>query len=224
MADTQIPNGRNALLDFYEAHAGKWAASAEVIGLTPELAAAVVSRAAEAAEAREALIALRNQTKMATVAFNDKIEALRSTGGAAVATIRAFAEATNNNEVYIAAEVSPAADPSPPPPPEAPSRLIATPSATGTITLTIKGSVARNGSFDIERSIDGGPYTFVRNMRAKVWTDEAVPMNAGAITYRVFGVRQDRRSVEAATARVQFGTLPAMVQAAFRSEAPARAA
>jgi hypothetical protein len=216
MADTQIPNGRNALLDFYEAHAGKWAAGAGDVGLTPELAAAVVSRAAEAAEAREAMIALRTRTKMASVDFNDKIEALRSTGGAAVATIRAFAEATNNSEVYIAAEVSPAADPSPPPPPEAPSHLIAMPNASGTITLKITGSVARNGSFDIERSIDGGAYTLMKHTRAKMWTDEAVPRCAGAITYRVFGVRNDRRSIDAATARVQFGALPAGVQAAFR--------
>lgn len=225
MADTQIPNGRNALLGFYEAHADRWAASAAAVGLSPELAAAMASTTAEAAEAREAMIAARNAAKLATAMFYEKIETMRATGSAAVATIRAFAEATNNVEVYRTAEVSPAADRSPPPPPQAPSTLHADPNADGTVRLTWKGTLSRNQSFDVERSIDGGAYTLLKNVRGKNYRDAAVPSCAGRITYRLYGVRNNVRSSDVKTTQVLFGNVPAVaMQAALRGAAGAQAA
>ncbi len=219
MADTQIPNTRNEIVEFYKQHAEIWSTLTTEIGISVELAAAVKAATDAAVLAQQTAVAQRNTAKMSTTDFYDKADALRAIGGAAVATIRAYAEATDDKEVYIKAEVSPPAPPTPPGPPVAPKSVTADPNATGTITLKIKGSVAKNASFHIERSVDNGPWVLVNPTRSKTWTDEAVPMNTNTITYRVFGVRDNKRSDNATSATVNFGNLPAALQAAFRSDA-----
>lgn len=217
MADTQIPKTANELVDFYAAHFEIWEQHALQIGLSTELVTAVKDASGTAVAARNAAIAARNASKLATSMYHDKVDILRSIGGAAVATIRAFAEATDNSEVYDLAKLSPPAPPSPAGPATAPTEFTADPNADGTITLRWKGTIARGQTFDIERSIDGGPAAFIKNMRGKKYIDTAVPTGAVSITYRAWGVRNNVRSETSASTQVLFGTLPPALQAVFKT-------
>lgn len=217
MADTSIPQSRNDIISFYAQHAPIWSTAPVDIGLTIPTAAAVKAAADEAVAALNAAEAARNASKVATDTLNAKAASLRLIGGAAMATIRAFAETTGNEEIYQKAQISPPAPPKPVGPPVSPTEFSADPNADGTITLKWKGTVSGNQWFVIERSIDMGAWTFIKSIREKRWLDTAVPMNVSNITYRVFGLRGSELSVSPPTAAVNFGTLPAALAAAFRT-------
>ena len=212
-----IPGPRDDMLTFYANHIDTWELNQASIGLAlPEVTA--LKNAIEAAQAQlTATQVLRENARNATDLLNAKAAIVRSLGGAAMSTIRGYAEATDPIEVYEKADLPMPKPPTPAGPPVAPTSVVADPNATGTITLKIKGSVAQNASFEIERSVDGGAYVLVKPTRLKTWTDEAVPMNTNTIVYRVWGVRGNVRSQTATSATVNFGNLPAEILAAFRT-------
>ncbi len=212
-----IPGPRDEMLDFYANHIETWDMNQASIGLgAPELTA--LKEALDAALLqRGATQQLRQNARTATDVLNAKAALVRSLGGAAMSTIRGYAEATDPAVVYAKADLPMPKPPTPAGPPVAPTSVVADPNATGTITLKIKGSVAQNASFEIERSVDGGPYVLIKPTRSKTWTDEAVPMNTNVIIYRVWGARDDVRSQTATSATVNFGNLPAEILAAFRT-------
>lgn len=214
-----IPGGRDAMLTFYQNRIDLWSSNAADIGLAPETVLALK----DSLDAALAQLALAQQTrdlaKTETGVLNAMAAATRALGGAAMATIRAYAESTGDEKVFQKANIPPPKPPQPAGPPSPAQNLVADPHPNGTIELKWKGTVAQNASFDIERSVDGGSYVFIRNTRDKAWIDEAVPMNSAFITYRIYGVRDGKRSVSV-SATVQFGTLPAALQAAFRSTGP----
>jgi hypothetical protein len=196
-----------------------WASSAAEIGLDP-LAVTAFKAQLESVNGQISQMAIkRNAARAATINTNASAAVLRAAGSGLIATIKAFAETSGNEDVYEKSNVPPPAPPSPAPPPVAPELVTADPNAVGTITLKIRGSVAQNGSFHIERSIDGGAWVLVNPTREKTWTDMAVPMNTNTIAYRVFGVRDSKRSDTATGATVNFGNLPPELQAAFRTGA-----
>lgn len=212
-----IPTTQEGVLEYFADHAPVWEAQALAIGITASQATALNNAVESFKAARTARSVLKQQAKAATTTVDQTYNELRTIGAGLLAIIRAYAETTNNPAVYAIAEVAPPKPPTPAPPPENPTMFTADPAANGTIDLKWKGSAAQNGSFDIERSIDGGPYVLLTNKRTKKWTDVAVPMNTNMIVYRIFGVRDDVRSSPGTTAQVLFGTLPAAIQAAFRT-------
>lgn len=220
-----VPQQRDLMIQFYEYHSPIWTANAAGVGLLPAQTTELATRLEKAKNSLDAVLAARQQAKALTLQLDADAAALRSYGAGLMSTIRGYAEQqADPAETYVLAEI-PAPQPAKPAgPPVAPEAVVADPNATGTITLKIKGSVAQNASFHIERSIDGGPYLLVGPTRLKTWTDEAVPMNSNTIQYRVFGVRDDTRSQTATTATVNFGNLPPALQAAFRSGPVAEAA
>ncbi len=206
MADTTIPSSRNALVSFYVARAGDWIANAELLGLSPEAAQQVRAAALDAETKIAEAERLRLLAKTATEAANAAGRALRAIGGAATATIRAHAEMTGDRDLYDVAKVSPIAPASPTPAPSSPTNARAEPNADGSIALTWQGTIARSQWFQIERSIDGGPWAPIDTIRGKHWLDSAVPSGARHISYRIYGRRGNRRSTNPAQASVQFGT------------------
>ena len=223
MADV-VPKTQDGLLDWYAQHQPKWEASAAAIGISLAQATALKALVDAATAKRASRNDARQTSKTATQSFNQSLSDLGSFGAALMATIRAFAEATDDPNVYDLADIPAPKPATPAPPPVAPADFTADPNADGTITLRWKGLISQNGSFDIERSIDGGAWTFVTNVRAKTWKDEAVPMNTNMIAYRGWGRRDDVRSATAAQTMVNFGNLPTTLLAAFRDENFAEAA
>lgn len=212
-----VPKTQDGLLDWYSQHQPKWESAGAAIGVDPALSTALKDLVETAKIAKAARIDAKASAKSATVTYKQSLANLSSLGAAIMATIRAYAEATDDVTVYAKADIPPPAKPTPAPPPLAPTEFTADPNANGTITLRMKGSVAQNGSFDIERSIDGGPYTLLKNTREKTYVDNAVPTNSTIIAYQCYGVRDSKRSADSASTTVLFGNLPAALQAAFRS-------
>jgi hypothetical protein len=211
-----IPDGRDDMLTFYANHIEAWIAKAALLGLDPVKLAAM-SQALDAALAQQqSARQLRSAAQVATDQLNMQAAGVRAMGGAVVARIRANAESTGNIELFEAASLPMPRPATPAGPAEPAASVTAEPSADGTITVRWRGTVSRNQSFEIERSVDGGPRILIKSTRRKRYLDEAVPMNVAGIVYWVYGVRNEERSRPASTT-VQFGTLPATVQAAFRA-------
>ncbi len=217
MGDTKIPSGRDALIAFYKEHQPIWDTNAAALGLDP-VALEPFKEAVDAAVlALGAASSARNASKLATDELNIKAEKLRPLGSSVVATIRAYAEFTGDENVYSIAQLSPPAPPKPAGPPTPPTNLLADPTANGHIILKWKGTTAQGQFFIIERSVDGGPWVRMEPVAAKTWTDLAVPRNTNVIQYQVWGARFDKRSATAPQATVNFGTVDAAIAAAFRS-------
>lgn len=214
-----LPGTRDAMLAWFNERIELWVAEAAAIGLDPLAVNAFKTQLESVNTQASQMFIARNAARAATISTNSSAAVLRAAGSGLIATIKAYAETTGDDSVYEKSNVPPPAPPTPAPAPTAPEMVTADPNAVGTITLKIKGSIAQNGSFHIERSVDGGPWVLVNPTRLKTWTDEAVPMNVATIAYRVFGVRDDKRSQTATSASVNFGTLPPALQAAFRSAA-----
>jgi hypothetical protein len=133
---------RAAFIGWCEVHAPIWGVQGGAIGLTEEQAAGFgVATAALQAAVLEQLEALQVYGA-ATRRVESRRAALRSAAGAAVASIRAFAEQqVKPNDVYSRVMIPAPAAPAPAPPPAKPQRLSAAIEAvTGNIRLAWKSS------------------------------------------------------------------------------------
>jgi hypothetical protein len=103
-----VPNAMRERLEFFNSHAPTWVANAASIGLTPAQAAAVQDLTDEAKAALAAQISAMEAAKSATVRLQSAMEALTSAGTAAVATIKAYADSSNEpGPVYVTANIAP---------------------------------------------------------------------------------------------------------------------
>lgn len=214
-----IPGTRDAMLTFYANHVDLWSSVAAQIGVSSAMVIDLKGSLIESQAALQAAQQARETAKVATDTLNFKAAVTRALGGAAMSTIRAFAESAGGVEVYQLANIPAPKPPQPAGPPTPALDFTADPRADGTIQLRWKGTIAQNASFDIERSVDGGAYTLLKNTRSKKYLDTAVPMNSSIISYRIYGVRDDLRSTSISS-NVLFGTLPPALQAAFRTGGP----
>ena len=219
-----LPPGKQAQIQFFLQHVDKWKDAAATIGLDALEVDAFKVIVEAAAAAEQAAFQARDDSRSATKSYDTAFDKMSDDGRALIATIKAYAEKTGDEDVYARAAIPAPKPASPAPPAEAPTELVADPIADGTIMLKWKGTLSQGQSFDIERSIDGEPFTFIKNRPAKSFHDMAVPMNTNMIRYRVYGTRDSVRSVASATADVLFGNLPPALQAAFRSGPIAEAA
>src|SRR5690606_7463753 len=126
---TVVPEGRDAMIEFYLAHQSKWEENMLSIGLTqPEIddmkakLDAVVAQQANAVQARQ-------DAQMATQQLNTLADLLRATGALTMMRIRTYAESTGNPEVYTLAGLPLPKPPTPAPPPESPTMFEADPFA-----------------------------------------------------------------------------------------------
>ena len=114
-----LPDSREARITFFEIHLPVWEADPAAIGLDAALVAQLAQETAEARAALEAASAARQASKSATQYLYDRSDRMSRTGGAAIDTIRAFAKASGDVEVYSLAQIPAPAAPTP-----APARII----------------------------------------------------------------------------------------------------
>jgi hypothetical protein len=205
------------MIEFYKAHSGVWEAAALTVGLQPATITAFKAAVDAAVVSQDKVIQARQDSKAVTDELNANAAVLRAIGGACMSTIRAFAETTGDDNVYTIAKIPMPKPPVPVGPPTSPTDLSADPHANGTITLKWKGTIQGNQWFAIDRKVDAAPWVRLDSVRAKTFTDLAVPMNTNMIQYRVAGQRGTVISNPPAEALVLFGNLPAEIQAAFRA-------
>ncbi len=214
---TVVPQSQEGLVNWYATHEPVWSTHFASIGVSEAQCSALKDLVEAAKLALTARELAQEEARSKTEAVHTALAALSGFGAAMMSTIRAYAEATDDPNVYQTALIPAPKPDTPAGPATMPTDFEADPNPDGTITLKWKGTVAQGQSFDIERSVDGGAWVFVKNTRKKNWKDTAVPTNVSGITYRIYGTRNDVRSDKSATAQVLFGTLPPELQAAFRS-------
>lgn len=206
-----VPETQQDAIDFFAGRIGAWSDAPTLIGLTEAQSDAVAAALSEAQAALAAARAARIAARTATLALNQAMATLRSTGGDAVKTIRAFAEATDNPAVYTDASIPPASPPSPAGIPDAPTRVEAAITSRGAAAIRWKGSRAGGTAFIVERrlkSLDGvaGPWAYAGTSTTNTLTDATIPIGHAAVTYRVFAIRPAGRGPATTANPIAFGT------------------
>ena len=201
------PSTRIGKIEFYEAHFQTWATNAAAIGLTDPQILALNTLVADARAAFNSAETARAASKGATLVFHDAADDMATIGSNLIRTIRNFAESNEEPGVYALAQIPAPATPTPVGPPCRPFDLTVGLAATGAIELGWKAdnpSGASGTVYEIQRSIGGGPFTFIDVAGERTFTDEIFPAGSSSIVCQITGVRSTTRG-ESAQFLVNFG-------------------
>lgn len=206
-----LPQSRQAMLQFFEQHVTVWAASPTAIGLT---AAQMTQLATYINDARTSFDAQQDAIAVKLAATNlmyTKTDTLRSFGADLIKTIRAFAETTNNPDVYSDAQIPPPKTPTPVGPPETPTEITATINNFGYIVVKWKGRRAAGTQFILQRQLaplagKAGNWTYAGTTTTNDYTDITVPTGYASVSYRVYAQRSGGQSDASTPVTLQFGT------------------
>jgi hypothetical protein len=207
-----LPNKINERIAWFEQRMAAWTTNAAAIGLTPAQATSIAGLVTAARAAFDAAQTARQDAKNATVSQKSAVTSMDGLGADLVKTIRAFAQTTDNNNVFVLASIPPPAPPTPAGAPLPPTDLSAAPNADGTITLKWKGSVANQTFFTVWRKVGtSGAWTQIGSLAKRKFIDAAVPAptGPGAGTTVFYNLRAQRGTAVSApsdTTTVQFGS------------------
>jgi hypothetical protein len=194
-----VPHTRLGKIEFYESHLDPWAISPAAIGLDPAAVVSLDARTVAARAAYDAHIAARDAALAATQAYYQAIEAMHAQPGAGsdmIETIRAFAGATGDSEVYTLAQIPPPRAPGTPPPPGTPFAFAVNLLENGALSLKWKNRNPRGTGgtlYEVSRQIDDGPFVFVATTGTRAFTDAAVPAGSALVTYEITAARSTAR-------------------------------
>jgi hypothetical protein len=205
------PTTRLGKIEFYESHVGPWATSAVAIGLQTSAVTALTTLTSAARKAYGDHLAAQDAAKTATQNFYDKVRAMHNGIGAGadmIETIKAFAETTNNPNVYTLAMIPPPATPGVTPPPGTPSDFSVGLLQDGSVKLTWKCSNPAGvggTNYEVLRKIGGSTtFTYLGQIGKKSFTDVTIPAGSTPATYQVTAFRSTARG-EPAQFTVNFG-------------------
>jgi len=133
--------------------------------------------------------AARASAKATTQTWYNSCSDMRDPGRGYIATIKGYAESTNNPDVFAIGMVDPPAPPSPAPPPEVPVNVSGTVSPTGDVTLTWDATPAGASSgifFLVERKRQGETvYSVIGGTQEKTFFDPEPHVTAGPVSYQI---------------------------------------
>jgi hypothetical protein len=202
-----VPTNRVARIEFYEAHIAPWTAAAGDIGLTVGEIANITALTEAARASYLAAEEAREASKAATQTFYNAVSQLGKTGSGLIDTIRVYAEANNNPNVYSLAQIPPPSSGSPIPAPGIPFQPVVTLSQTGAIALNWKctnPSGASGTIYEVRRQIGSGSFVFVGATGTREFIDDTIPAGSSIVNYQVNGLRSTVRG-PVATFNVRFG-------------------
>lgn len=211
---TNMPRTVPDLYNWSNAHATLWLANAVAIGLTPAQATQFKGFVTTFTTARDAAEAARLASKNATEALDNAVRNVRTTGGQFINVIKAFAESTNNPNVYALAGVSPSDAPGTPPPPNAPEQFNLSVNGDGSLTLKWKVSQPEGVAgvvYVVSRRINGGEGPFIvvgsAGGRDKSFTDVTLPVGVDQVEYIVTARRGNEPGTSSPIFKAQFGSV-----------------
>jgi len=111
-------------------------------------------------------------------------------------TIKNFAQSTDDPNVYVLAQIPPPSPPGAVPAPGTPFDFRVELLGNGAVKLNWKSNnpAGASGTFyEIKRSDDGGPMTFVGNAGERNFTDDTVPATTASAVYELTAVRSTLR-------------------------------
>ncbi len=204
-----VPSTRIEKVEFYEAHNPTWATNAANIGVTPAQVASLANLTKSAREAFNAQKTAQDAAKAATQRFYNTVRDMQSLGADLIKNIKAYADTTNNPNVYVLANIPEPAAPTPAGPPVAPTDLSAVMNSDGTMRLTWKGSIAQRQFFSIWRQLPSQSMPLqIGAVAAKDFTDVTVPRGLTQVVYSVRAHRDSAVSTPTDNLVVYFGAIP----------------
>ncbi len=205
-----LPDSRKGRVEFFEQHNPVWQANASEIGITAAQVTSLTTLTTAARAALNSADTARNASKAATVNFYNAEGTMTELGADLIKTIRAFAETSNDPQVYVSAQIPPPAAPTPVPPPEQPADLSGLIDPFGVITLTWAAQPKGPSSgvfFFVERKVGTGPWTPIGATQEDRFQDPAAGQQAATevVAYRVQARRGADASAWSDTLNVNFG-------------------
>lgn len=206
-----FPSTRLGKIEFYEAHLPAWAVNAVAIGLSASSISDLTALTVAARSAYDAHVAAQAAARAATVAFHETVSVMHSGPGAGsdmIKTIRAFAQNTDDPNVYVLAQIPPPATPGVTPPPGTPFDFRVELLQNGALDLKWK---CKNPSgvggtvYEVMRRIGSEPFVYLDAPGVRQFTDDGVPAGSASATYQITAVRSTTRG-NPAQFTVQFGT------------------
>lgn len=190
-----LPTTRSGQLEWFEARINGWILRAPEIGITTAQANSLKALVMAARTASTAADTARAAAKAATETFYNAVTAMRTPGRAYIATIKAFAEATENPNVYALAQIDPPAPPTPVPAPDMPTDFTGSVSPTGVVTLTwsaTRSGVSSGVFFIVARQREGEPnFTVISGTPILTFIDPEPKVCDGTVMYQVRARRGD---------------------------------
>jgi len=191
---TTSPDRISQLLQFGGDHAPVFLANAANIGILPATATSYNTAYQAFADAVAAATKARQESKRATDAQNEALQAFRSLNGDVVRKIRSFAQLqADPNKTYGLAQIDPIAPPSPVGPPGVCTDFKVFLNSDGSIRLTWKcknpPNAAGTGYAVRRRNGPTGSFMFVGTSGKKDFIDRTIPAGTSTVTYEVQGQR-----------------------------------
>lgn len=210
---TVIPPNRQDAIIFCEAHMPVWAANAAAIGLTPAQVTSLQNFTTTARTKFNSAQAARQASVAATDDYYNAVRSMRGQAADLVRLIKAKAEADNNPNVYVIAQIPPPAPPSAVPAPGKPTDIQVTLNPGGSITITWEStnSAPSSGAFFlVSRKINGGPnatpgFVGIGGTSVREFTDDTIAAGTPGISYIIQGFRGTRAGIPSDQIAVQFG-------------------
>ncbi len=195
---SEIPDTINGKIQYFEQHIPIWAEDPAAIGLDAAAIAEITTRTGAARLAFNNAQAARSASRAATVTQAADVKAMMEFGTAMVATIKAFADLSGDDQsIYAAAEIQPDTGPSPLAPPIPAIDLAADLLNTGAINLTWKGTVANGTFYTVWRRLKGETeYETLGSVSAKSFEDDTIPVGTPEANYYLV-THRDRLSSDA---------------------------
>ncbi len=198
------PQTRLGKVEFYESHVGPWGSSAVAIGTTVSAVNALSALTSAARKAYGDHLVAQDAAKTATQKFYDTVRAMHDGPGAGadmLNTIKAFAQTTNNPNVYTLAMIPPPAIPGVSPPPAKPTDFRVNLLEDGSLKLNWKCSnPAGTGSTNYEVLRKSGittTFTYLGQVGKKSFTDMTIPAGATPSIYQITALRSTQRGLPA---------------------------
>ncbi len=202
---TTVPKTIAGRLQFFEQHLPTWAKDPVAIGLTAPELVSLANATAQARSDYDAVVNIRVTAQALTEAQHISVAEMYDIGSSFIKTIRAFAEKTNDPNVYVLAEIPAPQAPTPAGPPAKPTELEANLLLPFGIKLTWKGTVSQNASFGIYRKLPGeSAFSFIETTREKSWEDTSLPAGVASVEYYIAAIR-DSFQVNSNGIGLQFG-------------------
>ncbi|QQS09381.1 MAG: hypothetical protein IPK69_01790 [Phycisphaerales bacterium] len=197
-------------LQWCKTHADVFVNNAASIGLSPATASSFASAYDAARAAVDDQDAAKEAAKAATQEALEKVRLLQESAALTVATIRLFAESTDNPTVYNVAQITPPQPPTAVPAPNAATDLSAALDAnTGNITIRWKATQpegANGTTYTIFRRAAGeADFAPLGSSGRKSFVDETFFAGPDSVEYKVQAVRSGILGPMSATLLVSFG-------------------
>ncbi len=204
-----LPGSRLARIEWFEQRLANWAANAAAIGLNSAQVIALQQRVTAARTGYNGAQQSRNGSKASTVTFHTSEDEMADLGRDLIKTIKAFAETSNDPNVYALAEVPPPAPPTPAGPPDAPTDLRGSINNDGAVELKWEGTLSHRTFYEVYRRAEGeSAWSFIASMGAKSFLDDTLASGCSAVLYRVRAKRGDLVSESADPILIRLGVEP----------------